>query len=464
MPRDKILFVTGRLAEEALRGVVPPLSERHAFDFDIAVLGISVAALMHADWVERKLNVPPDVTRIILPGWCQGNLEPLSRRWNVPVERGPKDLFDLSEFFGAAAGPPADLSRCDIEILAEINHAPSLSMPELLRQADAFRRDGADVIDVGCIPGERWSGIGDAIRMLRAEGFRVSVDSFDREEVASAVDAGAELALSVNSSNSDWAVNLPVEWVAIPDEPSQLDSLVATAKRLKLAGLAVRLDPILEPIGFGFAASLHRFFVLRHRDPDAPMMMGIGNLTELTDVDSAGVNFLLAALCQELRIGSVLTTQVINWCRSAVKEFDLARRMVRHCLARRVLPKRLSDQLVMLRDPKLRELGGPTLGALARRLTDPNFRIFAERGEIHIMNRDGYWHGDDPYEVFDRVLADTGPISAEHAFYLGYEFAKARTALTLGKNYIQDEALRWGFLSLPEESAVARRKHRRAAE
>jgi dihydropteroate synthase-like protein len=255
-----------------------------------------------------------------------------------------------------------------------------------------------------------------------------------------------------------------VEWVAIPDEPSQLDSLVATAKRLKLAGRAVRLDPILEPIGFGFAASLHRFFVQRHRDPDAPMLMGIGNLTELTDVDSAGVNFLLAALCQELRIGSVLTTQVINWCRSAVKEFDLARRMVRHCLARRVLPKRLSDQLVMLRDPKLRELGGPALGALARRLTDPNFRIFAERGEIHIMNRDGYWHGDDPYEVFDRVLAETGPISAEHAFYLGYEFAKARTALTLGKNYIQDEALRWGFLSLPEESAVARRKHRRAAE
>jgi hypothetical protein len=29
--------------------------------------------------------------------------------------------------------------------------------------------------------------------------------------------------------------------------------------------------------------------------------------------------------------------------------------------------------------------------------------------------------------------------------------AKAITALTLGKNYVQDEALNWGFLTVPEE-------------
>jgi hypothetical protein len=30
--------------------------------------------------------------------------------------------------------------------------------------------------------------------------------------------------------------------------------------------------------------------------------------------------------------------------------------------------------------------------------------------------------------------------------------AKAITALTLGKNYVQDQALRWGFLTAPETS------------
>ena len=44
------------------------------------------------------------------------------------------------------------------------------------------------------------------------------------------------------------------------------------------------------------------------------------------------------------------------------------------------------------------------------------------------------------------------PVEAAHAFYLGYEFAKAVTALTLGKNYVQDQALCWGFLTLPEKS------------
>ena len=44
------------------------------------------------------------------------------------------------------------------------------------------------------------------------------------------------------------------------------------------------------------------------------------------------------------------------------------------------------------------------------------------------------------------------PIDASHAFYLGYEMAKAVTALTLGKNYVQDQALRWGFLTVPEQT------------
>ena len=43
-----------------------------------------------------------------------------------------------------------------------------------------------------------------------------------------------------------------------------------------------------------------------------------------------------------------------------------------------------------------------------------------------------------------------GEIDPSHAFYLGYELAKAVTALTLGKNYVQDQALRWGFLTVPE--------------
>ena len=67
------------------------------------------------------------------------------------------------------------------------------------------------------------------------------------------------------------------------------------------------------------------------------------------------------------------------------------------------------------------------------------------------MNRDGYLQGSDPFALFADALERT-PVDAAHAFYLGYEMAKAVTALTLGKNYTQDEALRWGILTAPEKS------------
>lgn len=158
-----------------------------------------------------------------------------------------------------------------------------------------------------------------------------------------------------------------------------------------------------------------------------------------------------------------MTTEVANWGRSAVREFDLARRLVRHSIQNRVLPKYIGSQLVALRDPKVRAIGEEALRSIASQLTDPNFRIFAERDEIHLMNRDGHWHGSDPYEVFDQMVAEVGTLTSEHAFYLGMELCKARTALTLGKQYRQDETLQWGFLTANEISALTRRKHRRDA-
>lgn len=455
MPRERILFVTGRLAEPALRRILDRLAPDAGFDAEIAVLGITVAALMHVDWVQRKLTVDASVDRIILPGWCQGEIGRLTAHYGKPVERGPKDVHELPEYFGRRGHEPADLSRYDIEIIAEINHAPRLSDATIVEQALKYRASGADLIDLGCIPGESWGRAGDVTKRLRDEGLRISIDSFERAEVEAAAAAGAELVLSCNGSNREWAALLPAELVVVPDEPHTLAGLDETVQYLEERGTRFRVDPVLEPIGFGFAASLGRYIEVRRRWPDAPIMMGIGNLTELTEVDAAGINMLLAGFCQELEIHSVLTTEVINWCRSAVREFDLSRRLAFYSIRRQVLPKHLDSQLVMLRDPKLLEMGDAELNQLAVQIKDPNFRVFAERGEIHVISRDGYWHGPDPFALFDQLP----PLDPPHAFYLGYELSKAMTALTLGKNYVQDESLNWGFLTRPEESAIHRRQN-----
>ena len=457
--RERVLLLTGRLAEAVVRATATQVRGRALVDFEVHVLPITVAALMHTTWVERKLEWQPDwrFERVLLPGYCQGETAALTAKYGVPFERGPKDILDLPEFFGLGKRKPANLDRYDIEILAEINHAPRMSLDQILRMAEHYRQSGADRIDVGCIPGERWDGTGATVRTLVQEGYRVSIDSFDRDEVSSAVEAGADLVLSVNETNVDWAVNVPAEFVIVPDDARALDSLQPTIDAFRSANRTFRIDPILDPVGVGFAASLGRYSEARRRWPEIPVMMGIGNVTELAEADTAGMSLLLAGICGELGVTSVLTTEVANWCQTAVREFDIARRVIRFAIENGTIAKHIDSSLVMLRDPKLKEFGEEPLASLARQIKDPNFRIFAEREQLHVMNRDGYWRGADAFEVFDQMAATNTKLSASHAFYLGYEMAKAMTAITLGKQYQQDESLQWGLLTRPETSALERR-------
>jgi dihydropteroate synthase-like protein len=450
MQRPHLLFVTGKLAEPSLRRLLEELAPRVDFDYSIAVLPITVVALATTPWIARHLTVPSGVDRIILPGLCQGDLEEL-RALTASVERGPVDLRDLPDFFSAPATPGADYGNYDIAIIAEINHAPRLERGEILSQAQALHAEGADVIDLGCDPGSTWSGVGDTVRALREVGLRVSIDSFDPHEVEAAVAAGAELVLSVNSSNVAAARSWGCEVVVLPDVLATLEGLDQTIAKLQAWGVKHRIDPVIEPIGLGFAASLGRYLEVRRRYPDAEMLMGVGNLTELTDVDSAGINVLLLGFCQEVGIRSVLTTQVISWCRSCVRELDLTRRLVYHACSHRVLPKHVEPNLVMLRDPKLRSHGDALLSEWAARITDRNFRLFAERGLLYVFNKQMFLQGSDPFALFAQ-MCERADIDSSHAFYLGYEMAKAVTALTLGKNYVQDQALRWGFLTAEEPS------------
>ncbi|HEY2839183.1 MAG TPA: DUF6513 domain-containing protein [Pirellulales bacterium] len=453
MGREHIYFVTGKLAEPSLRHVLVETSAAANFDYSVGVLGISVAALMTPDWVARFLAPPAGATRVMLPGFCQGDLAPVEKAAGLPVVRGPKDLRDLPEWFTGRARSRDNYGRHDIEIIAEINHAPRLARDELLSAARALAADGADWIDLGCNPGETWRGVGDAVRALRDAGLRVSIDSMNADEIEPAIDAGAELVLSVNSTNIDRAIHWRAEVVIVPDVADTLTGIAENYARLREADVRARIDPVLSPIGFGFAASLGRYLETRRLFPDAEMMMGIGNLTELTDADSAAINVLLLGFCQEVGIRSVLTTQVINWARSSVKECDLARRLVYHAVTARTLPKHAEPRLVLLRDPRVHEHGAETLEQLARDIKDPNYRIFAERGELHVISANLYLRGTDPFELLARLQATTSrPLEAAHAFYLGYELAKAHTALTLGKDYRQDQSLDWGFLTIEEKS------------
>jgi len=450
MATEKIHFVTGRLAEPALRNILgqiaPGAEPDKEFVYSIDVLPITVAALMTPQWIAKHVTIPPGTDRIILPGYCGGDLTPLKEITELPIAIGPKDLRRLPEFFGQKSIKDS-FGDWDIDIIAEINHAPQLSTKEIVSMADTMRADGATLIDVGCMPGETWAGVGDCIRALKSEGHRVSVDSLNPDEILAAAKAGAELVLSVNASNREYAADWGIEVVAIPDDIRDINSLEPTIEFLSKHDVPFRIDPILEPIGLGFTASIKRYIDARARWPEAEIMMGVGNLTELTDVDSAGVNMLLIAICQELSIRSVLTTQVINWARSSVREIDIARRIAWYSINENVPPKRISEDLVSLRDARLVQYDHEQIKTLAGNIKDNNYRILAELDQIHLLGSGVHFSGDDPFDLFDQ-LADTNPknLDPSHAFY-----CKAMLALQLGKQYTQDEALKWGHLTVEEK-------------
>lgn len=413
------------------------------------MLPITVAALMTTEWITKHLTVPPNTDLVLIPGLCEGATSSIADRFAVRVEKGPKDLREIPEYFGQAAARE-DYGAWDIEIIAEINNAPRLSRDAIMREALRFRDAGADFIDIGCTPGLAFPELGSVIRDIVAAGMRVSIDTFNASEIRTAVDAGATLVLSINASNLEVARELAgrgVRVVALPDFGAELDSIAPTLELLSNLEVPFLIDPVIEPIGFGFTASIERYAETRRRWPNAEMMMGIGNITELTAADSTGVNALLIAICQELGIRAVLTTEVIPWAHGAVREIDIARRLMYHAVTKKVVPKRIDDRLVTVKDPKILEYGEAELRALQSRITDPNFRIFTDRDTITVLNRDLFVRGTDIQEIFSQLGVD----EATHAFYLGKELAKAKLAITLGKTYRQEGSLSWGYLTPPDD-------------
>ena len=443
----RVLFVTGKLAEPALRRTLAEMAP--AFSCDVAVMKITVAALMTTPWIARFLDVPAGADLVLIPGLSEGDPAVIAEKVGVRVEKGPKDLREIPEYFGRTATMRA-YGAYDIEIVAEVNNAPRLPRDALRREAEYYRASGADVIDIGCTPGRAFPALAEVVRELLASGMRVSIDSFEPAEIRAAVGAGAELVLSVNGSNLAVARDLAgtrARVVAIPDFGQGIETLEPTISALERWGVPYLIDPVIEPVGYGFMASLERFAEARRRYPDAPLFMGIGNITELTAADTTGVNALLVAICQEIGVRAVLTTEVIPWARGAVREVDIARRLMHHAVTRKTLPKGVDDRLVTLKDPQILAYTETELRELQRAVTDPNFRIFTDRDAITVFNNERFVRGTDLHEIFAQLGVD----EPTHAFYLGRELMKAKLAVTLGKTYRQEGALQWGYLSPPDD-------------
>jgi len=443
---EKLLFLTGSLAEDGLHRVLNEL-EQPDFEWRVHNIGVKVAALMTGEMIQRRLPDCGNADRVILPGRCRGDLQQLSAHYGVPFERGPDELRDLPEWLGHG-GRPVDLSQQDVLIFAEIVDGPQLTPEQILQRAYRYRDDGANVIDLGCLPEVAFAHLAESVHLLKAEGFAVSVDSLHSQDLLVGGRAGADYLLSLNRDTLWIAEEVASTPILIPAQQGDLESLQSAWETLHAQGRECIVDPILDPIHFGFTESIVRYHETRRRLPDAKMMMGVGNLTELTEADTNGINALLFGIISELHVGAVLTTQVSRHCASAVREADLARRIMFRAREEKALPKQWHSGLTGLHERKPFLYEDAEIQQSASQVKDRNYRIQVNDSGIHLYNREHYQVHTDPFELYPglQLDGDTG-----HAFYLGVELARAEIAQQLGKRYAQDTPLDWGRALPPQQ-------------
>jgi dihydropteroate synthase-like protein len=448
---DRILFLTGRLAHARLEKVLAGAGDL-GLAWSVFDVGVKVAALMTEAIITRRLSRPVDADRVVLPGRCRVDLARLTETFGVPFERGPDELKDLPAYFGKRGHPP-DLSRHDMRIFAEIVDAPALAVDQIIERAANMRAAGADVIDVGCRPDTPFPHLEDTVRALRASGFAVSVDSAASEELHRGGAAGADFLLSLTENTLDIAVETGATPILIPSSHGDLASLLRAAEAATRRGIPAILDPVVDPIHFGFMASLGRYAELRRAIPEAQILMGTGNLTELTDADSTGVTATLLGICSELAIRNLLVVQVSPHTRRTIQEHDAARRLMFAARADGGLPKNYGNALLSLHDRQPFPNTPREIGELSEQVKDDNFRIEVANDGIHVYNRRGHHTGQDAMSLYPKLSVAT---DGGHAFYLGTELMKAEIAWRLGKRYAQDAPLNWGCAAdLPAEDLTA---------
>ncbi|MEE9594441.1 MAG: DUF4346 domain-containing protein, partial [Candidatus Hydrothermarchaeales archaeon] len=212
-------------------------------------------------------------------------------------------------------------------------------------------------------------------------------------------------------------------------------------------------DPILMPPNAGLLDSLVAYseFALQHPH-EYPMLMGAGNVTELFDADSVGINALLSSLASECNASLIFTVEASDKTRGSVGELQVAAKMMYLSRIRGSPPKDLGLDLLRFKEKKLKRPSLDEVPEAEEIMAEPRedyvedplgyFKIFVEPQGIRCV----HYHkggagvsiiGKNSKEINDTIISMGLISSSDHAFYLGRELQKAESALKYGKSYVQ---------------------------
>lgn len=393
--KKKILLVTGRNAKGDLGDYIKEFPVRiHACKENVAAL-LSGRVILE-ELLRENLD---GISLIIVPGAVGGDVSMIQEKIGIPTWKGPINLVDLPfvlekvsaglelsseipadeilgdeikkeiekelkkaykpEKFSMKIGEKVFLGSGISHVIAEIPDAPLLGSEDIQRVVGHYEESGAEIIDIGMLAGEDNSGkVAEIVRVVRdSTKLPVAIDSLQEKEILAAVDSGVDLVLSLDLTNYEISNSIEIPVVIIPrDEkgeiPKKIDDRIGILERLMKKVENFIVDPVLEPPNLGLVGSLGSYIRFRDGYPEVPMLMGVGNVTELMDADSPGVNALLASIASELEIDLLFTTEASKKTFGAVKELSTAVRMAYLAKVRKQAPKDLGIDLLMLKEKR----------------------------------------------------------------------------------------------------------------
>lgn len=519
----RVLLITGFLARE----MVERYARMSNVEAEVLALEVPVAAFLTPERIAREVERLDlrGYDMILVPGLVRGDVSIVEKFAKIPTFKGPRyaaDLPSILNFLGkvklSKTLPACELLKGELQhkalekirsadknrnalltktgnmlignlavgrdfpmrVMAEIVDASQLSNEEIKATAQRYLRLGAEIISVGMSVGE--SKPKDARRAVEAVksvvNVPVAIDTLDPNEAREAISAGADILLSVEGSNvgcvAPFASKAAV--VVIPADyhrglfPKRADERVSLLEEniMKAKELGIKrvlgdliLDPVVAP---GIMESLMAFYKFAKKNQDIPLLFGVGNVSELMDADSPGINALLAGIASEIGVSILLTTEKSDKTKGSIRELSTASKMMFLAKKRGSVPKDLGLDLLILKNKRMREEpfreGMDGEAQIIRAYEKVKFYRLDQKGCFKIMlDRDredivvlhfSTLKKDKPTTIIKGKTAEGICVKIiemglmtrlDHAAYLGSELAKAEIALKTGKEYIQDNPL-----------------------
>lgn len=500
----KVLFVTGKLAESRARDIASKYGCR------VFVASTEGASLIKpravAEGLMKHRSLLEGLDLILVPGLMRGDISKIEEETGIKTFKGPRDIADLEVVLRSldeiklSKEVPADLLLAGklekkateelkkvraseyirvkmrnprnfmigalpvgpdfpMRVIAEIVGADELSKDAVMERAEYYLREGADIIDIG-MNNDNPERAAELVALLKKLGVPVSIDTMEEGNIEGALEAGVDLILSFDRDLLLEFRDIATPSVVIPRKgsiPAQPEErIMVMTENIELARKRgferVIADLVLQPLTLGLVDSLaaYRGFSKKY---EVPILMGIGNVTELLDADSPGINALLCGAAAEIGADLLFTTEAGDKTVGCVTELSRAVKMMYLSRKRGSIPKDLGIDLLILKEKKIRRnvidediiRNIEKINARSKNLISMDkkgyFKIFVDKkiNCIHYYKNTPHLSiiGQNAREICDTIYALGLIADVGHAMYLGRELAKAEEALRYRRSYHQ---------------------------